>query len=155
MISIIDFTNEEKAAIKNLNYEWLNKYFKIEPFDEVQLSDPETEIINKGGKIFYAKLDSEIVGTASLLKVTESTYELGKMAVTEKCQGMGIGKLLITHCINAAKEMNLEKLILYSNRSLKPAIDLYLKYGFKEIHLDPGHYERADIKMELDLKNAI
>jgi ribosomal protein S18 acetylase RimI-like enzyme len=77
------------------------------------------------------------------------------MAVTEKCQGMGIGKILLTHCINAAVEMNLEKLILYSNRSLKPAIELYLKYGFKETILDPGHYERADIKMELNLKKAL
>ncbi len=145
---IIDFSDELKDYIKTLNYEWLEKYFRVEEGDRISLSDPRKEIIDKGGFIFYAKLNGKIVGTASLLKKSESVFELGKMAVSGKAQGYGIGTILLEHCIRFAKELSSEKLILYSNRKLQSAIHLYKKYGFREIPLEQGLYERADIKME-------
>ena len=81
-LEIIDFSDETKDFIKVLNYEWLEKYFRIEPNDEKSLSNPKEEIINKGGFIFYAKLDEKIIGTVSLVKKSERTFELSKMAVT-------------------------------------------------------------------------
>jgi hypothetical protein len=68
-IEIIDFTNDLKDHIKRLNYEWLEKHFSIEKSDEVSLSNPQGEIIDKGGMVFYATLNNKIVGTASLLCV--------------------------------------------------------------------------------------
>jgi hypothetical protein len=42
--------------------------------------------------------------------------------------------------------------LTYSNRKLKNAINLYLKYGFKEVRLESTcHYKRADIKMSLSI----
>jgi hypothetical protein len=62
------FSSTLKEPIKTLNIEWLSKYFKIEPKDELVLSNPQEEIIDKGGMIFYAKYNEVIVGTVSLLK---------------------------------------------------------------------------------------
>jgi ribosomal protein S18 acetylase RimI-like enzyme len=148
MIEIVNYTEQTKEHVKTLNYEWLEKYFAVEPNDVIQLADPKTEIIDKGGLIYYAKNEGLIVGTVSLLKVDEDVYELGKMAVSEKAQGLGIGKIMIEHCFKVAREIGIFKLVLYSNTSLKPAIHLYEKYGFKAITLEPGHYGRANIKME-------
>lgn len=147
-IEIIDFTDELKEPIKTLNYEWLEKYFRVEKSDIVSLSNPKEEIIDKGGFIFYAKLNGEIVGTASLIKKSESAFELGKMAVSEKAQGDRIGTILLEHCLNIAKQKQIKTLILYSNTQLKSAIHLYKKYGFSEIELENGLYDRANIKME-------
>ena len=147
-IEIIPFTIELKEHIKTLNLEWLTKYFKVEPKDEIVLSNPQVEIIDKGGLIFYAKYNSQIIGTVSLIKINELTFELSKMAVTDTIQGLGIGKKMMEHCLAVAKEKDIQKLILYSNRSLLPAIHLYEKFGFVEIDLEDGIYERADIKME-------
>jgi GNAT superfamily N-acetyltransferase len=36
--------------------------------------------------------------------VSESVYEVSKMAVTQGVQGLGIGKLLLEHCFAVAKE---------------------------------------------------
>jgi len=150
-IEIIDFTDELKESIKTLNYEWLEKYFRVEKSDIVSLSNPKEEIIDKGGFIFYAKLNDEIVGTASLIKKSESVFELGKMAVSEKAQGDRIGTILLEHCLNIAKQKQIKTLILYSNTQLKSAIHLYNKYGFSEIELEKGLYDRANIKMEKHL----
>ena len=112
-IDIIPFSINHKEAIKTLNLEWLQKNFKVEPKDELVLS-PIEEIINKGGKIYYAQHLDEIVGTVSLLKINTTTFELSKMAVTEKAQGLGIGRQLIEFCIEEAQKLGIQKLILYS-----------------------------------------
>ena len=148
VVDIIEFSEELSVPIKTLNYEWLEKYFRIEEGDVASLSDPQKHIIDKGGHIYYAKLDGEIVGTASLLKKSETVYELGKLAVSDKAQGHGIGTILIEHCLNMAKQKQIKTLILYSNTILQSAIHLFRKYGFEEVELESGVYERANIKME-------
>ena len=148
IIDIIPFSAELAAPIKILNLEWLTKYFKVEPKDEIVLSDPQGQIIDKGGFIFYAKHNKAIVGTVSLIKIDDWTFELSKMAVTDRAQGLGIGTKMLNHCITFAQEKKWDKLILYSNRKLVSAIHLYEKFGFAEIHLEEVIYERADIKME-------
>jgi N-acetylglutamate synthase-like GNAT family acetyltransferase len=149
MITIVPYTENYKEAIKILNYEWLEKYFEIEPNDIVQLSNPQVEILDKGGKIYFALHDDDVVGTVSLLKVSDEEYELAKMAVTEKYKSAGIGKLLMEHCIAEAKKLNAKKLTLVSNTKLEAAIHLYRKYGFVEIQLPTDmHYKRGNIMME-------
>lgn len=148
VVEIIEFSEELSEPIKTLNYEWLEKYFRIEEGDVASLSDPQKHIIDKGGHIYYAKLDGEIVGTASLLKKSETVYELGKWAVSDKAQGHGIGTIVIEHCLNMAKQKQIKTLILYSNTILQSAIHLFRKYGFEEVELESGVYERANIKME-------
>ena len=148
VVEIIVFSEELSEPIKTLNYEWLEKYFRIEEGDVASLSDPQKHIIDKGGHIYYAKLNGEIVGTASLLKKSETVYELGKLAVSDKAQGHGIGTILIEHCLNIAKQKQIKTLILYSNTILQSAIHLFRKYGFEEVELESGVYERANIKME-------
>lgn len=150
-VRIIPFSIELKEPIKTLNLEWLQKYFKVEPKDEKVLSNPQGEIIDKGGMIFYAQYNNEILGTVSLLKIDDTTFELTKMAVSDGNQGLGIGKKLMEHCLNEAREKGIQKLILYSNRKLLPAIHLYELFGFIEIPVEDGVYERADIKMEKKL----
>ena len=150
-IEIINYSDEYGEAIKNLNYEWLEKYFKVEKGDLISLSNPRKEIIEKGGFIFYAKLNNEIVGTISLLKQNENTYELSKMAVTQKVQGLKIGTILLEHCLKIAIQKQIKTLVLYSNTYLESAIHLYHKYGFIETKLEKGLYERANIKMEKHL----
>jgi ribosomal protein S18 acetylase RimI-like enzyme len=70
------------------------------------------------------------------------------MAVNDSVQGLGIGQKLLEHCLKIAEQKGIKKLLLYSNRKLLPAIYLYIKFGFQEVPLEDGVYERADIKME-------
>ncbi len=148
IIDIIPFSSEYATEIKTLNIEWLEKFFEIEESDHKMLSNPQEYIIDKGGRIFYAKYKNQIVGTVSLLKIDNFTFELSKMAVTEKVQGLGIGKIMMEYCINFAKENEIKKLILFSNTILVPAIKMYEKYGFKSVNLDSNIYKRSNIKME-------
>ncbi|MBK8382589.1 MAG: GNAT family N-acetyltransferase [Ignavibacteria bacterium] len=93
-VKIIEFDPVHRDGFRELNFEWLSKYFKIEDKDRQQLENPEEEIISKGGYIFFAKYENEIAGTVALIKHDEKTYELAKMAVTEKFQVNRLENLL-------------------------------------------------------------
>ena len=147
MIEIIDYSEDRKEFVKSLNIEWLEKYASVEPNDIVQLSNPQSEIIDKGGLIFYALYENEIVGTVTLMKKGPAVYELSKMAVTEKFKGLTIGNKLVDFCITKARELGAGKLVLFSNTKLEPAIHLYKKFGFVEVSLGDTVYKRANIKM--------
>ena len=152
-INIISFDDKYAKDFYNLNIEWLKTFFYIEPFDEEVLSKPKKFIINKGGYIFFAKLDDNIVGTVALMPTQDKNIlELTKMAVSPKHRGLKIGQLLMQHCINFSKGNNLSALILYSNTILENAIYIYRKYGFIEIPVEENcPYKRSNIKMELKL----
>lgn len=156
MIDIIPFDKIYAKDFYNLNVEWLKTFFYVEPFDEEVLSTPKFHIINKGGYIFFVKLDGEIVGTVALMPTKElKIYELTKMAVSPIHRGFKIGQKLMEYCIDFAKSHNLKSLILYSNTTLENAIYIYRKYGFIEIPIEEiSPYKRSDIKMVLTFKMA-
>ena len=150
-LEITNYKNEYANDFYELNIEWLKKYFYIEPYDEEVLSNPETYIINKGGHIFFAKLNDQVVGTVALMPLgNDGLFELTKMAVSPEHRGYKIGQQLMQHCIDFAKSIGLPKLILYSSTKLENAIYIYRKYGFIEIPVEHNSpYKRSDIKMEL------
>ncbi|HCO21003.1 MAG TPA: GNAT family N-acetyltransferase [Flavobacteriaceae bacterium] len=149
-IEIIDFEPKYRDDFKNLNVEWLEKYFEVEPYDKEVLSNPEKYILEKGGKIFFAKLEDKIIGTVALMP-KNSSFELTKMAVTDKIQSKGIGSLLMQKCIDEARNLGLKEIFLFSNTKLDKAINLYKKVGFLEEHFDSSDYKRANIYMTLKL----
>jgi hypothetical protein len=52
-INFRPFQTSDTKAFKALNVEWLEAYFEVEPYDELVLSNPQSEILEKGGKYFY------------------------------------------------------------------------------------------------------
>ncbi|WP_430409062.1 GNAT family N-acetyltransferase [Kordia sp.] len=151
-ISIIPFDELYAKDFYDLNIEWLETFFYVEPHDEEVLSQAKSYIIDKGGHIFFAKQNDTIVGTVALIKIEDGVFELSKMAVLPKLRGQKIGQQLLQYCLDFAKTQKFEKLLLYSNRKLENAIYIYEKYGFVEIPIETDNpYARGDIKMELIL----
>ena len=146
------FSKIDSEKFKSLNLEWLNRYFKVEPIDELVLNNPKREIIDKGGFIFMIEKKSDIIGTFAFIKKSEKIYEFSKMAIIPDERGNGYGNKAMRFLIQFAKNKKWSRLILYSNTKLKNSIHLYRKYGFKEIPIEKNLiYSRGNIKMELSL----
>lgn len=150
-IKIITYNSEYKNDFIRLNKTWLEEYFYVEPHDLETFNNIEKDIIEQEGEIFFCLVDEEIAGTVAMIKVDNKTYELAKMAVDKKFQGMKLSNLLMEACIDFAKNKKAEKIFLVSNTKLSPALNLYKKYNFIETQLDPTDYDRADIQMELKI----
>ena len=103
-IEILPFDTIYTQTFYELNIEWLQTYFYVEPFDEEVLSQPKKYIINKGGHIFFVKCDDAIVGTVALMATDNAlVFELTKMAVLPGLRGYKIGQY---HLINADKRLD-------------------------------------------------
>lgn len=147
--NIIFFDPKYAKDFHDLNIEWLETYFYVEPFDKEVLSKPDKYIINKGGHIFFLLEKDTVLATVALMPTEDPTVlELTKMAVTPRARGKKFGQRLLQYCIDFAKSKDYAALMLYSNTILEDAIHLYRKYGFEELELEEHNpYERANIKM--------
>ncbi|MBT8102943.1 MAG: GNAT family N-acetyltransferase [Gammaproteobacteria bacterium] len=146
--TIVDYSRDYGDAFERLNVEWLEKYFELEPIDKEILADPERHILDQGGVILYACLGSEAVGTVALKHDCAGVFELTKMAVTETCQGLGLGRQLLCAAIDRFRQMAGKTLYLESNSALTPALTLYESAGFEHAsRTSPSDYQRSDVYM--------
>ena len=149
-IRIVEYAPQWRAEFARLNLEWLEAHFVVEPIDRTVLLDPETHIIDPGGRILFA-LDGKdrVVGTVALKREGEDVYELTKMAVDPACRGHGIGRQLMLASLAAFRQLGGHELFLESSSKLAPALRLYESVGFEHRSAPrPGsHYQRADIYM--------
>ncbi len=151
-MQIVPFQTDYTQAFYDLNVEWLETYFYVEPYDKEVLSNPITYIIEPGGYIFFAIDNDLVVGTVALLKRDENAFELTKMAVSPNQRGKQIGQKLMQHCIDFAKSESFNGLYLYSNTLLENAIHIYRKFGFQEVEIPKDNpYKRSNIKMDYPL----
>jgi len=148
---IIEWRDEFARDFIDLSVEWLKKYVRVEPADEAILYHPYEAILNRGGMIFFARLNGKSVGTVSMMNLGKGVFELAKLAVTEACKGRHVGDQLMDTALSFARARGGDRVILFTNSSLLPAIHLYRKYGFKEVPLVDNEYEESDMKMELKL----
>ncbi len=151
---IIDLFKEEyKLDFEALNLQWIKKYFRVEEEDRKILENPKSYVIDKGGQIFFAINDGKAIGTAAMVLVEERVFELSKMAVDPKYQGLGIGRRIIDECIKFAKRHKAHEIFLITNDKLLPALELYRSSGFElDENYDDNRYERGNTKMKLSLR---
>lgn len=139
-----------------LNREWIERYFRLEPCDLKVLGNPESEIIDKGGEIFFALIEGKVVGCCALIHHPETQqYELAKMAVSPSAQGKGIGFRLGKALLAYAQAHGIKHLFLEANTQLKASVHLYHKLGFYpvEVEADKPAYDRCDLFMMYDQEN--
>jgi DNA-binding MarR family transcriptional regulator len=150
-VEIVDYTPDYQQAFRQLNEEWITKYFRMEESDYKALDHPREYIIDKGGHIYIGLYKGEPVAACALIPMDDGGFELAKMAVSPRAQGLGIGYLIGKACIEKARSLSARRLYLESNTTLKPAINLYHKLGFRKAAGPASPYERANIQMELIL----
>ncbi|MEO6148819.1 MAG: bifunctional helix-turn-helix transcriptional regulator/GNAT family N-acetyltransferase [Mucilaginibacter sp.] len=150
-IKILEYEPRLAKYFKSLNIEWINTYFTVEAHDLEQLDHPEEHILKDGGRVIFAEVDGEIAGTCAMIKTGKDEFELAKMGVSPRYQGRKVGQALVDAVFVIAKELRTKRLWLGSNSKLAPALNIYRKYGFKDIPVGNTPYKRADVKMEIYL----
>ena len=124
------FQEGDAEAFRELNREWIARYFKVEEQDLIQLDDPVGNILRPGGQIVMAIADGERIGCCALVFVKTGVFEVAKMAVSERYRGQGIGRRLLEYTIAQARRLGAHTLELASNTKLANAVHLYESLGF-------------------------
>jgi len=91
-----------------------------------------------------------VVGTAAVRQLSPGVGELKRMWLRPALQGQGLGRRLLSVCLDEAKSLGCHRLRLDSQTKLEAAVRLYRAHGFTEI---PRYNDnpRADIWMERTL----
>lgn len=150
-ILIREFVAGDEVAFRQLNEEWIVRFFRLEDKDLEILANPQKTILDKGGRIFLAVIDGQTVGCCALLAIGPDEFEVGKMAVTQAAQGGGVGRKLLAQVVANARDAGAKRLYLVTHDSLTPAIRLYESLGFTHVpteRLVPSGYERGNVFME-------
>lgn len=151
-VVIVPYRPEHREAFERLNRAWLEAYDLLEPADVECLEDPESHVLASGGQVFFALAGGEVVGTCAAIKVSETTWELAKLAVAPRARRQGLGRRLSEAVIQLARQAGAREVFLISNSALVDAIALYESLGFRHTPLPPQcRYRTANVHMTLDL----
>lgn len=94
---------------------------------------------NKFAEYFAAKVDGRVVGYAGMWKVIDEGH-ITNVAVHPDYRGNGVGKALIEHLINVAKNGGITRMTLEVRKSNLTAQGLYGKFGFKACGFRKAYY---------------
>ncbi|MEK4285602.1 GNAT family N-acetyltransferase [Ureibacillus sp. FSL K6-0165] len=115
------------------------------PMDLLLLADPSVDNVEeylKRGECYVAEMNHQIVGVYVLLATRPKTMEVVNVAVAENYQGKGIGKLLVMHAVNTAKEKGFKTIEIGTGNSSISQLALYQKCGFRITGIDRDYFIR-------------
>jgi putative acetyltransferase len=151
-VAVREFRPGDEAAFRDINLEWIERYFAVEQKDRDVLDHPRKYILDPGGAILIAEDDGAAIGVVSLVMMEGGSVELAKMGVRPSARGKGAGRLLVDAAIAKARSMGMSRVYIETNSVLGPALKLYRDAGFQPLHeRQPSPYARADVQLELFL----
>jgi GNAT superfamily N-acetyltransferase len=86
----------------------------------------------KGAVVYFGEIDQYGANVTALGEKNASGFRL--LAVDPAAQGHGIGKRLVSACIQKAKDQGHEQVILHTTKSMQKAWKMYEAMGFKSSH---------------------
>ena len=151
-LRVRDYAPGLQKVFHDINAEWIEAMFRLEPADREVLDDPQTHILDGGGAILFVEAPGlGIVGTCALRKTGPNSAELTKMGVRASARGLKAGEYLLAATIERAKAMGIDDLYLLTNSACKAAIHLYEKLGFAHdaevMAKYAARYQRCDVAM--------
>lgn len=107
------------------------------------------ELLAQGGEIFFTLGDNdEVLACCMIQPLPNGEWEIAKFASNGKVKGAGT--LCLQACIDYAKKIGLDKVLVVTNTKCAAAVHLYRKFGFTEIPVDRERFpfDRANIAFE-------
>ena len=134
-LEIYNMTDYDLSLIKDI---------LIDDFDDFWTYDVlQEELNNPNSEYFVAKLENNILGFAGIWKAVDDVH-ITDIVVKKSNRQTGIGSKLLEKLIQTAKSQNFNSITLEVNEHNLPAIDLYLKYGFKNVGFRKKYYNNKD-----------
>ena len=76
------------------------------------------------------KQDDDVVGVARLQNIEPGVAQLRYMAVDDSCQSKGIGRLIMLHIEEYARQKNINEIFLHAREN---AVGFYTALGYKQL----------------------
>lgn len=147
-MKIIPFEERYRQDFIKFNTDWIISNFGFLEQHDKDTFDRIDEEIKNGGMILLAVENDVLLAACMAVPSDGRTWELCKLCSNKNVPHKGAGSAVFKAAMDWALNHGAERLFILSNSSLKPAIHIYNKYGFKEIKLENYEYIRGDIAFE-------
>ena len=99
------------------------------------------------GKEFcwIAEMDGVPAGAVFLVRKSDEAGQLRLLHVERDARGFGIGRMLVSQCVEAAGQFGYRKLVLWTNDVLVDARRIYERAGFRLVEQEPHHSFGKDL----------
>ena len=104
---------------------------------------------------WVAEKDGQNIGSAMVVRADRATAKLRVVIVDPSARGLGVGEHLVAECIRFARRKGYSKMTLWTDSSLRAAVALYKKLGFKLVDEERERDFGRDLvsqTWELDMK---
>ena len=133
-MEINEMTLEDLELIKDTLYSEYDNFWSYNILKNELLNDKTTYIV--------AKENNQIVGFAGIMTCLDEAT-LNNIVVKKSCRGRGIGGELLDTIIELCADLNIKTLTLEVDSSNIPAINLYKKFGFKNLGIRKKYYNHT------------
>jgi DNA-binding MarR family transcriptional regulator/N-acetylglutamate synthase-like GNAT family acetyltransferase len=104
---------------------------------------------HKRERCWIAEKDGERVGAIFLVKKSKTVAKLRLLLVEPGARGFGLGKRLVSECVNFGRQAGYKEILLWTQSELHAARHLYEQAGFKRIAQEPHRsWGRKDLVAE-------
>jgi len=140
-------TEEDRIHVRELFGEYLQwAHLRLKQdyginFDVESLVDQDMLELEKylpsQGRLLLAKQDDKVAGLACMKKIKPDIGEIKRMYVRPEFRNKGIGRELLEHLLDEAREIGYPRIRLDSARFMHEAHTFYKSFGFQEIEPYP------------------
>ena len=104
-------------------------------------------VSNPKMRLFSSEENGEITGFAVNGVRDSSTMELAGIIVREDLLGEGIGSILLSKCVEFAREAGFVNMVVKTEMSNERAINFYLKKGFVQVGVAVETVENSKVEL--------
>jgi ribosomal protein S18 acetylase RimI-like enzyme len=151
-VEIRPYDPADQAGFAQLVVTGLTEYgFSLDPILEADLEHPE---ISYQG-VWVAIDNDRLVGSVAIRSLDGGkTAELKRMYLQPEYRGRGLGRILLNHAVQWAKERGFQAIVLDTSTAMTAAQGLYESAGFSRTgtRTEAGaHYSRCEVLYRLVL----
>jgi DNA-binding MarR family transcriptional regulator/N-acetylglutamate synthase-like GNAT family acetyltransferase len=140
-IKVEDPTSRAAFYCMHAYYDELDSRFDAGFKVDKSLAPGIEDLVEPAGLLLVAFLHKEPVGCGALRFHTNDKVDIKRMWVSPDSRGLGIGRRLLSELELEAKNRGYRFVRLETNRSLKEAINLYKRSGYREVEaFNQEHY---------------
>lgn len=133
-MEITEMTLDDLELMKDSLYSDFDNFWSYNVLKQELESENTTYVV--------AKENNEVIGFAGIMTCLDEAT-LNNIVVKKSHRGKGIGGELLETLIEICSDLNMKSLTLEVDVSNEPAINLYKKFGFKNLGIRKKYYENS------------
>lgn len=91
-----------------------------------------------GDQMFLALKHGELIATGAVVTESATRARVVRMSVASHCRGQGIGKLVLSHLEDVARQRDFDEMVLETTETWQDAIGFYQSQGYQLLRYADG-----------------